>query len=130
MFVSLPRTLQGLHIDLKVGKDVNILLKDLVIEIHSACCAPRLLTQANSGRAKRRTEKAVRREERGRGREERGGERGGRGERVPVQFEGVLHSLVVGLLNQLLLEVSHSHSLSDDGVHQWLEELGNGRTGE
>ena len=44
---------------------------------------------------------------------------------VPVQLERVLYFLVVGLLYQLALEVTHTHSSGDDGVQQWLEELRN-----
>ena len=46
---------------------------------------------------------------------------------VPVQLERVLYSLVAGLLYQLGLEVLHTHSPSDDGVQQWLEEPRNDR---
>lgn len=40
-----------------------------------------------------------------------------RDEVLPLQLQWVLHSLVVGLLYQLLLEVTDCHALCDDGVH-------------
>ena len=46
---------------------------------------------------------------------------------VHVQLERVLYSLVVDLLYQLALQVTHT---GDDGVQQWLEELRNDRLGE
>ena len=47
---SPPQTCQGLHVYLKVGKDVNVLFKDLVVEVDGTGSTPCLLAESNSGR--------------------------------------------------------------------------------
>ena len=38
-------TFEGLHIHLKVGKNMNVFLKDLVIKVYGRGCAPGLLAK-------------------------------------------------------------------------------------
>ena len=47
---GIPLTFQWLHVDLTVGKDVNIFVKYLVIEIDSTRTTPRLLSKPDSVR--------------------------------------------------------------------------------
>lgn len=42
------RTFQGLDIHLKVGKHMNVFVKDLRVYVHRACCPPCLLAQTQS----------------------------------------------------------------------------------
>ena len=58
-------TFQWLHVHLEVSKDVDVLLKHLVVQVYCTCCPPCLLTKANSGR---REGGSRRREKGGRGR--------------------------------------------------------------